>query len=63
MLIKIKQQVIVYNMKHGTNRFGLKLGCFVGVDNNGVTQIIVVSLLLNETEDSFKYLQLVFIKF
>ena len=56
MLVKIIFQVILYDTKHGTNRFGLKLGCFVGVDNNGMTRIIAVSLLLNETEVSFKYI-------
>ena len=48
-------KVLVYDTKHGTNRFGLKLGCFVGLDNIGVSRIIAVSLILNETEDSFNY--------
>ena len=56
MFVKMKWQVILYDTKHGTNRFGLKLGCFVGIDNNGVTRIIAVFLLLNETEDSFAYI-------
>ena len=50
-----KNQVVVYDTKHGTNRFGLKLGCFVGLDNNGLSRIIAASLLLNETEESFCY--------
>ena len=50
-----QNQVVVYDTKHGTNRFGLKLGCFVGLDNNGLSRIIAASLLLNETEESFCY--------
>ena len=46
---------MVYDTKHGTNRFGLKLGCFVGLDNNGLSRIIAASLVLNETEESFCY--------
>ena len=46
-------KVLVYDTKHGTNRFGLNLGCFVGLDNSEVSRIVAVSLLLNETEDSF----------
>ena len=48
-------KVLVYDTKHGTNRYGFKLGSFVGLNNNGVSRIIAVSLLFNETEDSFLY--------
>jgi hypothetical protein len=42
-------------MQHGTNRYGLKLGCFTTVDNSGVTIILAVSLLADETTESFEW--------
>lgn len=46
---------VLYDTTHGTNRYGMKLGCFTGVDNNGKTILLAVSLLVNEDTASFKW--------
>lgn len=38
-------KVVLYDTKHGTNKYKFKLGCFTIVDENGHTQIIAYSLL------------------
>jgi len=41
--------------QHGTNNAGLKLALWVSVDNTAATKILAVSLLLDETEESFAF--------
>ena len=50
-----KGSVLLYDTKHGTNRYGMKLGCFTCVDENGKTRVLAGSFLLSEDEDSFKW--------
>jgi hypothetical protein len=50
-----KGSVLLYDTKHGTNRYGLKLGCFTCVDENGRTRVLAGSFLLSEDEDSFSW--------
>jgi len=45
----------VYDTKHGTNKYKLKLGCFVTVAPSGVTKVLAASLVSAETMDSFKW--------
>jgi hypothetical protein len=37
---------VLYDTKHGTNKYKLKLGCWTIVDHNGDTQIIAFSLVI-----------------
>ena len=48
-------KIILLDTKHGTNRFGLKLGCFVALDSNGVTRVLAACFLLHQDGDSFKW--------
>ena len=50
-----KGSVLLYDTKHGTNRYGFKLGCFTCVDKNGKTRVLAGLFLLSEDEDSFKW--------
>ena len=45
--------VVLYDTTWGTNRYGMKLGCFTTVGRNGETIILAASLLMHETDDSF----------
>lgn len=47
--------VLLYDTKHGTNRYGLKLGCFCSIDEHGFTRVMAGSFLVNEDEDSFAW--------
>ena len=47
--------VLMYDTKHGTNRYGLKLGCFVTLDYNGKTRVIAASFVSSEDEASFMW--------
>ena len=47
--------VILYDTKHGTNRYGLKLGCFVSIDNRGKTRVVAGSFVWSEDEASFTW--------
>jgi hypothetical protein len=47
--------VILYDTKHGTNRYGLKLGCFVSIDNRGMTRVVAGSFVQSEDEASFTW--------
>jgi hypothetical protein len=45
---------VLYDTKHGTNRYRLKLGCWTVVDSDGKTQIIAFSLVPeNEPKEAF----------
>jgi hypothetical protein len=48
-------KIVVLDTKHGTNRFGLKLGCFVALDQNGVTRVLAAIFLLHQDGESFKW--------
>ncbi|MGH7954699.1 MAG: hypothetical protein ACREOZ_01935, partial [Gloeomargaritales cyanobacterium] len=53
-------RLILYDTKHGTNRYGLKLGLFVSVDENGKTRMLAASFVQQEDAASFEW---VFTKF
>ncbi len=48
--------VVLLDTKHGTNCFGLKLGCFVTTDENGKTRVLAACLLHNQDTASFTWL-------
>jgi hypothetical protein len=48
-------KVLIFDTKHGTQRYGLKLALLVTVDNNGTTRILAVSLVRHEDEPSFSW--------
>ena len=52
---RCKGAVLMYDTKHGTNRYGLKLGNFVTIDENGKTRVIASSFVLNEDVESFSW--------
>ena len=51
----IDSQVILYDTKHGTNRYGMKLGCFVSIDSTGRTRILAASFVSAEDAESFTW--------
>jgi hypothetical protein len=50
-----KSAVLLYDTKHGTNRYGLKLGCLTYIDETGKTQVLATSLLMKESENTFEW--------
>ena len=48
-------KVILYDTKHGTNRYGMKLACFTTIDNCGRTQALAATVLSAEDEDHFAW--------
>jgi MULE transposase domain len=48
-------KVVLYDTKHGTNRYGMKLGCFSLIDGTGMTRVIAASFLLCETAEMFSW--------
>jgi MULE transposase domain len=48
-----RDTVILFDTKHGLNRYDHKLGCFCTIDANGKTHIIAVVFLLTEDEKGF----------
>ena len=51
----LKEAVLLYDTKHGTNRYGVKLGCLTTIDHTGKTQVLAASLILHEDEESFTW--------
>ena len=47
--------ILLYDTKHGTNKYGLKLGCFVSVDRRGITRVLAGSFVKKEDEESFTW--------
>jgi hypothetical protein len=50
-----KGSILLYDTKHGTNRYSLKLGCFVSVDRRGVSRVLAGSFVSAEDEESFTW--------
>lgn len=48
-------RLVLYDTKHGTNRFGLKLGLFTCVDVNGKTRVLAGSFVMHEDKESFTW--------
>ena len=46
---------LLYDTSHGTNPYGMKLGCFTTVGESGQTVILAVSLLQRETAEMFTW--------
>ena len=47
--------VVLYDTTFGTNGYGLKLGCFTGIDGEGKTILLAVSLVKFEDTSSFAW--------
>ena len=52
---QIRGAVLLYDTKHGTNRYSLKLGCFVSIDRSGATRVLASSFVSSEDEESFTW--------
>ena len=50
-----RTNVVLFDTKHGTNRYKLKLGLLTTVHASGATKVLAASLVANETEDSFRF--------
>ncbi len=50
-----KGAVLLFDTKHGTNRYGMKLGCFVTIDERGKTRVLAGSFVRAEDEASFTW--------
>jgi hypothetical protein len=50
-----EDNVIMYDKTHNCNRAGLKLGCGVGVSQEGLTQVTFVSLVMSQDAESFSW--------
>jgi MULE transposase domain len=48
-------KVVLYDTKHGTNQYGMKLGCFSLVDCTGMTRVIAASFVLSESTEMFSW--------
>jgi hypothetical protein len=46
---------VSFDTKHGSNRYGLRLGCFTTVGRDGSTVLLAASLLRNEDKESFEW--------
>jgi len=46
---------VYFDTKHGTNRYGQKLGCICTTDSNGKTQILAASFVQEEDHESFSW--------
>jgi zinc finger SWIM domain-containing protein 3 len=46
---------ILFDTKHGTNRYGLRLGCFTTVGRDGGTVLLGTTLLSHEDQESFEW--------
>ena len=58
--IDTRGQVVLYDTKHGTNRYGMKLGCFSLIDGAGKTRVIAASFVMNESAEMFSWVFLQF---
>jgi len=56
-------RIIIYDTKHGTNRYGFKIGMFVTVDGNGCTEVLAGSVIRSEDEESFSWVFNCFIRY
>jgi len=50
-----KDNVVVFDTKHGTNTHKLKLGCVTTVAPSGATVVLAASLVARETQASFAW--------
>jgi len=48
-------KIVLYDTKHGTNRYGFKIGMFVSLDGNGKTQVLAGSVVRCEDTPSFSW--------
>jgi len=51
---EIGNRVLMYDTKHGTNKFGLNLGCFTTIDSAGKSRVLAATFLY-ESEESFDW--------
>jgi hypothetical protein len=49
------KKVCLFDTKHGTNRYGYKLGTFSTVDNNGRTKMLAACIIASEDEEHFQW--------
>lgn len=52
---KMSAAVLLYDTKHGTNRYDMKVGCLTSIDERAKTQVLAVSILRYQDEDSFAW--------
>ena len=53
---QLTSKVLLFDPKHSTNRYGLKLGCLVSIDPNGKTRVLAGSFIYHENEESFGWI-------
>jgi hypothetical protein len=46
---------VLFDTKHGTNRYGLRLGCFTTVGRDGGTVLLATAMITNEDQQSFEW--------
>jgi hypothetical protein len=46
---------VLFDTKHGTNRYGLRLGCFTTVGRDGGTVLLATLLMQHEDQQSFEW--------
>jgi hypothetical protein len=54
---------VLFDTKHGTNRYGLRLGCFTTVGRDGGTVLLATAMMAHENQESFEWAFLQFKKF
>lgn len=54
---------VLFDTKHGTNRYGLRLGCFTTVGRDGGTVLLATAMMTHEDQQSFEWAFLQFKKF
>jgi hypothetical protein len=54
---------VLFDTKHGTNRYGLRLGCFTTVGRDGGTVLLATAMMTNEDQESFEWAFLQFKRF
>ena len=46
---------VLFDTKHGTNRYGLRLGCFTTVGRDGGTVLLATAMMAHEDQQSFEW--------
>ena len=46
---------VLFDTKHGTNRYGLRLGCFTTVGRDGGTVLLATAMMTHENQESFEW--------
>ncbi len=46
---------VLFDTKHGTNRYGLRLGCFTTVGRDGGTVLLATAMMAQENQEAFEW--------